>query len=138
MDRGSDLRKHEQGMVEHMEEIPRRQGSPILKARDGFKKMDPVGLLIFTTGLALVDYNTGVWWGADLGEESPLALTGDLDSHSQTGRPGRVAMLIVGLILALPVFGLWEIRYASFPLAPKWAYQNRGARENKGLLLQVS
>ncbi|KAF8753471.1 siderophore- iron [Rhizoctonia solani] len=110
----------------HMEEIPRRQGSPILKARDGFKKMDPVGLLIFTTGLALVDYNTGVWWGADLGEESPLALTGDLDSHSQTGRPGRVAMLIVGLILALPVFGLWEIRYASFPLAPKWAYQNRG------------
>ncbi|QRW18332.1 siderophore iron transporter 3 [Rhizoctonia solani] len=80
-------------------------------------RMDPVGLLIFTTGLALVDYNTGVWWGADLGEESPLALTGDLDSHSQTGRPGRVAMLIVGLILALP-FGLWEIRLLPFHSHP--------------------
>ncbi|CCO28575.1 hypothetical protein BN14_02570 [Rhizoctonia solani AG-1 IB] len=78
----------------HPNEIPQKQAQFILKAWDGIVRMDPVGLVLFTAGLALVDYNTEVWWGGD--------------------------------IEVFPVFALWEIYLASFPIMPKWMFQKRG------------
>ncbi|CAE6363405.1 unnamed protein product [Rhizoctonia solani] len=91
------------------EEIPRKRAPLILRVRDGLMRMDPVGLAVFTAGLALVDYNTEVWWGAEI-----------------EGRSKHIAMLIIGFILVFPVFAIWEIYFASFPIMPKWTFRNRG------------
>ncbi|CAE6481394.1 unnamed protein product, partial [Rhizoctonia solani] len=35
-------------------------------------------------------------------------------------------MLIIGFILVVPVFTLWEVCFASFPVMPRWVFQKRG------------
>ncbi|KAH7341347.1 hypothetical protein B0J17DRAFT_646200 [Rhizoctonia solani] len=76
----------------HPEETPQKQTPLIHKFMNGFVRMDPIGLSIFTIGFGLVDYNTNVWWDAEI-----------------RGQPRRVVMLIIGFILVAPVFILWEM-----------------------------
>ncbi|KAG8688719.1 hypothetical protein FRC11_004915, partial [Ceratobasidium sp. 423] len=40
--------------------------------------------------------------------------------------PGRIAMLVIGLILAFPVFALWELYCATFPLMPGRVLRRKG------------
>ncbi|CAE6529087.1 unnamed protein product [Rhizoctonia solani] len=94
----------------HSEEIPQKQMPLIRKLVYGFARMDPIGLLIFTIGFSLVDYGTDVWWDGGIREQ-----------------PSRTTMPIVGYILVVPVFTLWEVCFAPFPLLPKYILKKQGA-----------
>ncbi|KAH7341346.1 major facilitator superfamily domain-containing protein [Rhizoctonia solani] len=93
----------------HPEEVQQKQTPLIHKFMNGFVRMDPIGLSIFTIGFGLVDYNTDVWWDVEVREQ-----------------PRQVAMLIIGFILIFPVFTLWEVCLSSFPVMPRWVFQKRG------------
>ncbi|CAE6448013.1 unnamed protein product [Rhizoctonia solani] len=81
--------------------------------KDISSQMDLVGLVIFTLGFSLIEYS------------STTMLTrrnGNLDKYA----PGRIAMLVIGLILVFPVFFLWELYWASFPLMPGRVLRRKG------------
>ncbi|KDN43631.1 hypothetical protein RSAG8_06008, partial [Rhizoctonia solani AG-8 WAC10335] len=67
------------------------------------------GILMFTIGFGLIDFHMNILWVPYIQRE-----------------PGQVAMLIIGLVLVVPVFSVWELCYSSHPLMPKWVFQNRG------------
>ncbi|KAB5591494.1 Siderophore iron transporter 3 [Ceratobasidium theobromae] len=81
------------------------------KIKNGIARMDLVGIILFTAGFGLIDYNTDVWYRE----------TGTAPS------PRQIAMLVVGFILLLPVFTIWELFFASAPFMPKRILTNRGA-----------
>ncbi|CUA70842.1 Siderophore iron transporter ARN2 [Rhizoctonia solani] len=76
------------------------------RLKDVSSQMDLVGLLIFTLGFALTEYSS----------TTVLILR---DRHLAEYSPGRIAMLVVGLLLIFPGFIIWELYYASFPLMPR-------------------
>ncbi|CAE6487916.1 unnamed protein product, partial [Rhizoctonia solani] len=94
----------------HQEEIPQAPHTTIIRrALDGSNKMDLLGMLIFLVGFGLVQANANILWIPYIQRQ-----------------PGEVAMLIIGFILIIPVFTVWELCYSSSPLMPKWAFQNQG------------
>ncbi|CAE6473078.1 unnamed protein product [Rhizoctonia solani] len=93
----------------HREEIPLARTSISRQTLDGLAKLDLLGILIFIVGFGLIDFHMKILWVPDI--------------HRQ---PGEVAMLVIGFILAIPVFSVWELCYSPYPLMPKWVFQNRG------------
>ncbi|KAH7341345.1 major facilitator superfamily domain-containing protein [Rhizoctonia solani] len=90
--------------------------SPILqptKLRDIPSQMDLVGLLIFIIGFGLIEYGstTVLITRSEISEEYP---------------PGRIVMLVIGLLLAFPGFIVWELYFASSPLMPERVLRCRG------------
>ncbi|CAE7176184.1 unnamed protein product [Rhizoctonia solani] len=76
-------------------------------------RMDLAGLLIFTLGFALTEYGS-------------TTMVIRYDRHANEYPPGRIAMLVVGLLLTFPVFILWELYCAPFPLMPGRVLRRKG------------
>ncbi|KAL5634542.1 hypothetical protein ACGC1H_002554 [Rhizoctonia solani] len=86
--------------------------SQTTKLKDISSRMDLVGLLIFTLGFGLTEY----------GSITMLISR----RHPTEYSPGRIAMLVIGLLLTFPAFVLWELYYASFPVMPGRIIRNKG------------
>ncbi|EUC56922.1 metallo-hydrolase/oxidoreductase, partial [Rhizoctonia solani AG-3 Rhs1AP] len=76
--------------------------------------MDLVGLLIFTLGFGLTEYG------------SISMVISSRDRTLTEYSPGRIVMLVIGLLLTFPVFVLWELHYASFPVMPGRVIRRKG------------
>ncbi|CAE6459759.1 unnamed protein product [Rhizoctonia solani] len=83
------------------------------KLKDISSQMDLVGLLIFTLGFGLTEYSS----------TTVVILR---DRHLTEYPPGRIAMLVIGLLLVFPAFILWELYCASFPLMPGRIIRRKG------------
>lgn len=75
-----------------------------------FWELDVIGLLltISTFGLILV----------------PFTLAGGI--HSQWEKAHIIVPLVIGFVISLPLFLIWEIKFAKVPLLPKHLIKDRG------------
>ncbi|TFK64325.1 MFS general substrate transporter, partial [Pluteus cervinus] len=72
-------------------------------------QLDILGLLLLASSVSLI----------------LLPLTLAQNAHNHWKNPSMIAMLVVGIVL-IPAFGVWDSKYAKYPVIPKRFLVNRG------------
>ncbi|KIJ51356.1 hypothetical protein M422DRAFT_43910 [Sphaerobolus stellatus SS14] len=88
----------------------REEGSLIQRMLRGAEKLDILGLVLIGTSVALI----------------LLPLTLAPNSKGGWKNPSMIAMIVVGFVV-IPIFAVWEAKFAKFPVFPRRFLSNRSA-----------